>query len=109
MEQNLYHACAHQNSLMCQQVAAEDGLEMAWVLDAKRRSVEQIIEQEKAHRVQVAALSQMQLQAMERVDAQKKKLQTLSSLLVEHQALLKSLPERPCQETLKPTQTFKPA
>ena len=48
---------------MHQWVAAEDALEMARVLDAKMQSVEQIIEEEEAHRVQVAALSQMQLQS----------------------------------------------
>ena len=53
---------------MCQQVAAEDAPEMARLLDAKMYSVEQIIEEEQAHRVQVAALSQMQLEAMERVE-----------------------------------------
>ena len=52
---NLHQVCTHHNSLMCQQVAAEDAPEMAWVLDAKR-SMEQIIE-EQTHRVQVAALS----------------------------------------------------
>ena len=44
--------------------------------------------------MQVAALSQMQLQAMERVDVQEKELWRLSTLLVEHQALLISSPER---------------
>ena len=66
VEQNLQWACAHHDSLMCQWVAAEDALEIARVLDAERQSVEQIIEEEEAHRAQVAALSQMQLQAMER-------------------------------------------
>ena len=68
VEQNLRCACAHHNSLMCQWVAMEDALEMSRLLDAKMQSVEQIIEEEQAHRVQVAALSQMQLQAMERVE-----------------------------------------
>ena len=40
----------------------------------------------------------MQLQAIERVEAQDKELWRLSTLLVEHQAFLKSLPERPHQE-----------
>ena len=35
VEQNLCHPHMHQNSLMCQWVAAEDALEMAWVLDAE--------------------------------------------------------------------------
>ena len=52
---------------MHQQVAAEDAPDMAQLLDAEMHSVEQIIE-EQAHRAQVAALSQMQLQAMERVE-----------------------------------------
>ena len=56
---------------MCQQVAAEDALEMAQVLDAEHESVEQIIEEEQAHRAQVAALTQMQLQAMERVESKR--------------------------------------
>ena len=98
MELNICHACTHHNSLMHQQVTAEDASEMAWVWNAERRSLEQIIEEEQAHGVQVAALSQVQLQAMERVDAQEKELQRLSALLVEHKALLKYSPERPCQE-----------
>ena len=32
-----------------------------WVLDAKRRSIKQMIEEEQTHRVQVTAFSQMQL------------------------------------------------
>ena len=42
---------------MHQQVAAEDAPEMARLLDAKMHSVEQIIEEEQVHRVQVAALA----------------------------------------------------
>ena len=53
------HAHAYHDSLMHHQVAVEDALEMAWV-DAKRRSMEQIIEEKQVHRVQVATLSQMQ-------------------------------------------------
>ena len=60
---------------------------MAQLLDAKMVSVEQIIEEEQAHRAQVAALSQMQLQAMERVEEQERELGRLSALLVEHQAV----------------------
>ena len=41
---------------MHQWVAAEDAPEMAQLLDAKMQSVEQIIEEEQAHRVQVATL-----------------------------------------------------
>ena len=80
---------------MCQQVAAEDAPEMAQLLDAEMQSVEQIIEEEQAHRVQVAALSQIQLQAMERVEEQERDLRRLSALMSEHQAVLRSLPERP--------------
>ena len=76
-------------------MAAEDAPEMARLLDAKMHSVEQIIEEEQAHRVQVAALSQMQLQAMERVEEQERELRRLSNLMAEHQAILRSLPERP--------------
>ena len=61
--------------------------------------MEQIIEEEQAHRLQVAALSQIQLQAMERLEAQEKELQRLSALLVEHQVVLRSSPERPHQES----------
>ena len=61
--------------------------------------MELIIEEEQAYRVQVAALSQMQLQAMERVEAQERELRRLSALLVEHQAILRSSPERPHQES----------
>ena len=38
-KQNLCHACTHHNNLMHQWVAVEDALEMAQVLDAKRRSM----------------------------------------------------------------------
>ena len=54
--------------------------------------MEQVIEEEQAHRAQVAALSQMQLQAMERVEAQERELRRLSALLVEHQAMFKIFP-----------------
>ena len=59
---------------MHQWVAAEDAPEMARLLDGEMHSVEQIIEEEQAHRAQVAALSQMQLQAMERVEEQEREL-----------------------------------
>ena len=80
---------------MCQWVAAEDAPEMSRLLDAKMQSVEQIIEEEQAHRAQVAALSQMQLQAMERVEEQERELRRLSNLMAEQQAILRSTPERP--------------
>ena len=67
-------------------------------LDAERGSAKQIIEEEQAHRAQVAALLQMQLQALQRVDEQEKELQRLSALLVEHQEIVQSLPERPHKE-----------
>ena len=47
----------------------------------------------------MAALSQMQLHAIERVEAPKKELRRLSALLMEHQAILRSLPERPHPES----------
>ena len=80
---------------MCQWVAAEDAPEMSRLLMAEMQSVEQIIEEEQAHRVQVAALSQMQLQAMERVEEQERELRRLSNLMAEQQAILRSTPERP--------------
>ena len=80
---------------MCQRVAVEDAPEMARLLDAEMHSVEQIIEEEQAHRAQVAALSQMQLQAMERVEEQERELRRLSNLMAEHQAILRTSPERP--------------
>ena len=80
-------------------MAAEDAPEMARLLDAEMHSVEQIIEEEQAHRVQVAALSQMQLQAMERVEEQERELRRLSNLVAEHQAILRTLPERPQQQS----------
>ena len=83
---------------MCQQEAAVGAPEMAWILGTKRQNMEQIIEEEQAHRTQVAALLQMQLQAMGRVDVQAKELGRLSALLVMHQALLKSSTEKPHQE-----------
>ena len=95
VEQNLWQAHTHHDSLMCQKVAVEDAPEMAQLLDAKMHSVEQIIEEEQAHRVQVAALSQMQLQAMERVEEQERELRRLSNLMAEHQAILRTSPERP--------------
>ena len=95
VEQNLRHAHAHHYSLMYQWVAAEDAPEMARLLDAEMHSVEQIIEEEQAHRVQVTALSQMKLQAMERVEEQERELRRLSNLMAEHQAFLRTLPERP--------------
>ena len=61
VEHNLWCAHAHHNSLMHQWVAAEDAPEMAWVLNAEHESVEQIIEEEQAHRAQVATLTEMQL------------------------------------------------
>ena len=72
VKQNLRHAHTHHDSLMHQRVAVEDAPEMARFLDAKMQSVEQIIKEEQAHRSQVAALSQMQLQAMERVEEQER-------------------------------------
>ena len=77
---------------MCQWVAVEDAPEMAQLLDAEVQIMEQIIEEEQAHRVQVAALSQMQLPAMEE---QERELRRLSNLMAEYQAILRSLPERP--------------
>ena len=61
-------------NLMFQWVAAEDAPEMAHVLDAERETVEQSIEEEQDQRVQVAAISQIQVQAMKRVEAQEKEL-----------------------------------
>ena len=84
---------------MHQWVAAEDAPEMARLLDAEMHSVEQIIEEEQAHRVQVAALSQMQLQAMKRVGEQEKDLRRLSNLMAEHQAILRTLSERHQQQS----------
>ena len=40
---------------MHQQVAAEDALEMAYILNAERENVEWIIEEEQTHKAQVAA------------------------------------------------------
>ena len=95
VERNLRRARAHHNSLMHQRVAAEDAPEMSRLLDAQMQSVEQIIEEEQAHRAQVAALSQIQLQAMERVEEQERELRRLSNLMAEQQAISRSTPERP--------------
>ena len=95
VEQNLQCAHAHHDSLMHQQVAAEDAPEMARILDAEMHSVEQIMEEEQAHWAQVAALLQMQLQAMERVAEQERELRRLSNLMAEHQAILRISPQRP--------------
>ena len=102
VEHNLQCAHTHHESLMCQRVAAEDASEMARLLVAEHESVEQIIAEEQAHRVQVAALSQMQLQAIERVEAQERESRRVSALLVEHQEVLRSSPERPQQELPQP-------
>ena len=80
----------------------ENAPEMAQLLDAECESMEQIIEEEQAHRVQVAVLTQIQLQAMERVEEQERELMRLSALLVEHQEVLRSSPERPQQEPHQP-------
>ena len=95
VERNLRHARAHHDNLMRQRVAAEDAPEMARLLDAEMASVEHIIEEEQAHRAQVAALSQMQLQAIERVEEQERELRRLSNLMAQHQAILTTSPERP--------------
>ena len=102
VEHNLWHACAHHNSLLCQWVAAKDAPEMAQLFDPKIENMEQIIEEEQAHRAQVAALTQMQLQPMESVEAQDRELRRLSALLVEHQDVLRSSPERSQQEPPQP-------
>ena len=96
---------------MCQWVAVEDTPEMARRLDAKMQSVEHIKEEEQAHRVQVAALSQMQLQAMERVEEQERELRRLSNLIAEQQAILRSMPQSPSDtdSTNFPTPQFSPA
>ena len=52
--------------------------------------------------MQVAALTEMQLQAMKRVEQQERELRRLSALLVEHQEVLRSSPERPQQEPPQP-------
>ena len=101
VEQNLWQAHTHHDSLMCQWVAVEDA-QMAQLLDAKMQSVEQIIEEEQAHRVQVAALSQMQLQAVERVEEQDRELRRLSNLMAAHQAILRSSPEQQSPPTSPP-------
>ena len=100
VEQNLRRAHAHHDSLMHQRVAVEDAPEMARILDAEMQSVEQIIEEEQAHKVQVAALSQMQLQAMERVAEQERELRRLSNLMAQHQAILTTSPESPQPQSL---------
>ena len=102
VEQNLRWAHTHHGSLMHQQVAVEDAPEMARLLDAEMHSVEQIIEEEQAHRAQVAALSQMQLQAMERVEEQERELRRLSNLMAKHQAILRSSPEQQAPPTSPP-------
>ena len=77
----------------------EDAPEMARLLDAKMQSVEQIIEEEQAHRAQLAALSQVQLQAMDRVEEQERELRRFSNLIAEHKAILRSFPERPLPQS----------
>ena len=99
VERNLRCAHTYHDSLMCQRVAVEDAPEMARLLDAKMQSVEHIIEEKQAHRAQVAALSQMQLQAMERVEEQERELRRLSNLMAEQQAILRSSPQRPQTQT----------
>ena len=57
VEQNLQWACTHHDSLMCQWVAVEDALEMVQLLDAEMQSMEQIIEEEQAHRAGTSGCS----------------------------------------------------
>ena len=45
--------------------------------------------------MQVTALSQMQLQVIERVEEQDRELRSLSHSMAEHQAILRTLPDRP--------------
>ena len=99
MEKNCQYAHAHHHRLICQWVEVEDAPKMAQVLDTKSRRMEQIIGEQQAHRTPLAAVSQMQLQALKWVAAEERELQRLSALLMEHQAHLKSLLERPHQET----------
>ena len=80
VEQNLHHAHTHHHSLMCQWMAVEDAQEMAWIFDAKRNSMEQIKEEEQTHRMQVATLSQMQLQTMERMETQEQVKKEMTAL-----------------------------
>ena len=47
----------------------------------------------------MAALSQMQLQAMERVEEQERELRILSNLMAEQQAILRSSPQSPQTQT----------
>ena len=49
--------------------------------------------------MQVATLSQMQLQAMEKVEEQERELWRLSNLMAKHQAILRISPERPQQQS----------
>ena len=70
---NLHCAHTHHDNLMHQQVAMKDAPEMAQLLDAKWESREQIME-EHTHWAQVDVLSQMQLQALERMEAIEKEL-----------------------------------
>ena len=90
MEHNLHHADTHHDSLMYQKAAAEDILEMNCLLYAGRETVEHIMEEEQAHSAQVAALCQMQLHAMQKVQEQEKNWQRLSAMLVEDQAVLQT-------------------
>ena len=94
IEHNLHCGHAYHESLIWQRVAVEDALEMACILDAKRQNVECIIEEEQTHKAQVAALSQMQLQALQRVEEQEKEMQRLSALLVEHQVTIQISPPK---------------
>ena len=50
----------------------------------------------------MAALSQMQLQAMERVEEQERELRRLSNLMAKHQAILRSSPEQQSPPTSPP-------
>ena len=90
MECKFCHAHAQHESLMWQRVAMEDAPEMAHLLDAKRENVEHIIEEQQAYRAQVVALSQIQLQAMQKLEEQEKELQRFSILLLQHQAVLQT-------------------
>ena len=101
VEQNLCSVHTHHKSLMHQHVGVEDAPEMAHILGTERENVERIIGEEQVHKVQVAALSEMQLQVIQQVEEQEKELQRLNALLVEHQVILETLSERPHHELLQ--------
>ena len=61
MELNLWCTHAYQEDLLWQMAAAEDQPALVEVMQEEKQELNNIIEEEQAHRAQISVLSQMQL------------------------------------------------